>query len=386
MTLAPRVQVYTQLSCNALYGHDVYDHTEINVTSLTPSPHIPFLHLDPAGPALHPFIPRHDEHAVMVTFAADNDDEEPDPRRPPFEALSPGPGSAEGRCSIADYHNHYDGHALCAHYRLVGKLRGTPWSHSGARRRDDGSVLDVRCLPFGNGLHAYPHAVSDLVFILVSTPHSIFAAHGHKFLIVSPIMEGLLGGWGTLQAATSAYISDCTSDGSRAHIFSRFTGVFYLGFAVGPAIGAFLIRHPFIPIFSPAIGVHNGAPTVTSVFYVAATASFINLLLALFLFPESLEAKAVSVGGCDRVHSREYICSAERAGRVRRARADSVRGSARGVRDAHHRGENQGLRQCSGGVLETRGGGVQRGCGRAGGQGSKIYFVRTLQGWESCEK
>ncbi len=104
-------------------------------------------------------------------------------------------------------------------------------------------------------------------------------------------MEGLLGGWGTLQAATSAYISDCTSDGSRAHIFSRFTGVFYLGFAVGPAIGAFLIRHPFIPIFSPAIGVHNGAPTVTSVFYVAATASFINLLLALFLFPESLEKK-----------------------------------------------------------------------------------------------
>ena len=67
--------------------------------------------------------------------------------------------------------------------------------------------------------------------------------------------------------------------------------MFFLGFAVGPTIGAFLIKHPFIPVFSPAIGVHNGAPTVTSVFYVGATASFINLMLAIFLFPESLHKK-----------------------------------------------------------------------------------------------
>ncbi|KAL1949746.1 hypothetical protein VTO73DRAFT_8627 [Trametes versicolor] len=273
MTLAPRVQVYTQLSCNALYGHDVYDHTEINVTSLTPSPHIPFLHLDPAGPALHPFIPRHDEHAVMVTFAADNDDEEPDPRRPPSKRCLQDPAVQKGAARLQTI--------ITITMGTLSALTTGWWGNFGERHGRT-RVLAVATM----GLF-----LTDLVFILVSTPHSIFAAHGHKFLIVSPIMEGLLGGWGTLQAATSAYISDCTSDGSRAHIFSRFTGVFYLGFAVGPAIGAFLIRHPFIPIFSPAIGVHNGAPTVTSVFYVAATASFINLLLALFLFPESLEKK-----------------------------------------------------------------------------------------------
>ena len=129
------------------------------------------------------------------------------------------------------------------------------------------------------------------MFILVSTPHSIFAAHGHKLLVISPIIAGLFGGWATLQAATSAYVSDCTSDGSRAGLFSRFTGVFYFGFALGPTIGAFLIRHPFIPIVSPAVGIHNGAPTVTSVFYIAALGSFINFLLAMFLFPESLVKK-----------------------------------------------------------------------------------------------
>lgn len=130
---------------------------------------------------------------------------------------------------------------------------------------------------------------SDLVFILVSTPHSIFAAHGHKLLIVTPIIEGLLGGWSTLQGATSAYVSDCTSDGSRAHVFSRFTGVFYLGFSVGPALGAFLIRHPIFPVSGSHI--HNGAPTVTSVFYIAAMCSFLNLLLTIFVFPESLDKK-----------------------------------------------------------------------------------------------
>lgn len=101
MTLAPRVQVYTQLSCNALYGHDVYDHTEINITSLAPSPHIPFLHLDPAGPALHPFISEsQDEHAVMVTFAPTTDDEEPDPRRPPSKRCLQDPAVQKGAARL----------------------------------------------------------------------------------------------------------------------------------------------------------------------------------------------------------------------------------------------------------------------------------------------
>ena len=100
------------------------------------------------------------------------------------------------------------------------------------------------------------------MFILVSTPHSIFAAHGHKLLVISPIIEGLFGGWATLQATTSAYVSDCTSDGSRAAIFSRFTGVFYFGFALGPTIGAFLIRSPLFPWLlppSPAEGALDSA-------------------------------------------------------------------------------------------------------------------------------
>lgn len=153
---------------------------------------------------------------------------------------------------------------------------------------------------------------SDLTFILVSTPSSRLSHHGHILLLLSPFIEGLLGGWSTLQATASAYVSDCTSDGSRSHIFSKFIGVFYLGFALGPTVGAYFIRHPLPMFVESSTGLHTsesgswawvdevraaaapipgkvGVPNVTSVFWVAITCSFVNLVFAMFFLPESLD-------------------------------------------------------------------------------------------------
>lgn len=126
--------------------------------------------------------------------------------------------------------------------------------------------------------------VSDLIFILVSTPSSPLSAHGHKLIFIAPVIEGLLGGWSTLQSATSAYLSDCTSSGSRASIFSRFSGVFYIGLSAGPALGGYLIQHPIWT--TPG---DEKALTVTTVFWVAIICTFINFVLVLFVFPESLD-------------------------------------------------------------------------------------------------
>ena len=123
------------------------------------------------------------------------------------------------------------------------------------------------------------------MFILVSTPSSPFSKHGYKSLLVSFIIEGLLGGHSTLQSGSSAYLSDCTSSGSRAHIFSRFAGIAYLGFSIGPVIGGWLIRHPISWIGGSSI---PGRQSVTSVFWVAVSCLFINLLFITFVFPESL--------------------------------------------------------------------------------------------------
>jgi MFS family permease len=67
---------------------------------------------------------------------------------------------------------------------------------------------------------------------------------------LAPFIEGLLGGWSSMQANVSAYVADCTSDGSRAHIFSRFIGIMFLGISFGPALGGLFISHPIpLPYF-----------------------------------------------------------------------------------------------------------------------------------------
>ena len=61
---------------------------------------------------------------------------------------------------------------------------------------------------------------SDIILILVATfPHKV--PGGYRFLIIGPVIDGLLGGMSTIQATNNAYLSDSTPDGSRAKMFSR---------------------------------------------------------------------------------------------------------------------------------------------------------------------
>ncbi|KAJ7638346.1 hypothetical protein FB45DRAFT_902565 [Roridomyces roridus] len=123
--------------------------------------------------------------------------------------------------------------------------------------------------------------LTDIVFIIASSPSSPLYSYSHTLVLIAPVVEGLLGGWSSTQSAASAYISDCTSSGSRASVFSRFTGVSFLGFSLGPIISTFIIQHPISFLRGQGM-------SVTPVFWVAATGSFINLFLAFFVFPESL--------------------------------------------------------------------------------------------------
>jgi MFS family permease len=152
------------------------------------------------------------------------------------------------------------------------------------------SVSSSRILPVHYRFLPHPLTFidSDLTFVLASAPSSPLSYHGHRLLLLAPIIEGILGGQATFQAAISAYISDCTSDGSRAHIFSRFAGVSYAGFALGPTLGAFLIRHPLLQVQSFGRQQHE-RQTVTAVFWAAILCSTINFILILLVIPESLD-------------------------------------------------------------------------------------------------
>ena len=95
MTLAPRVQVFTQLSCDAFYGHDSYDHTSnsaVNVTTAYPSPHSGHLHMHAS---LDPFGPHLDRNSIDIAFTSSDSllsgdstlpaDGENDPRTSPAQ-------------------------------------------------------------------------------------------------------------------------------------------------------------------------------------------------------------------------------------------------------------------------------------------------------------
>ncbi|KAJ6463249.1 major facilitator superfamily-domain-containing protein [Mycena vitilis] len=249
MTLAPRVTVYTQLSCSRL--HLEYNHT----TSPLPADPIYYDSTQPASIAL--FDP--------ITTAGNDES-------PPSSRCVTDP-EVRARVQAARIQTMYS-----ITMGLLSALTTGWWGHFGERH---GRTRVLAIASFGWFL-------TDVTFILASSPSSPLSSYGHILLLIAPVFEGLLGGWSTLQSGTSAYISDCTSSGSRASVFSRFTGVSFLGFSLGPIIGGWLIRHPIAFLSSPPHPGQPGTPSVTSVFWVAAIASFANFCFMLFVMPESV--------------------------------------------------------------------------------------------------
>ncbi|KAL0954449.1 hypothetical protein HGRIS_003425 [Hohenbuehelia grisea] len=283
MTLAPRVEVFTQLSCNSIQ-HRIYNNSAPSGSNLS---HLQSLSRRNVPLEIYP--PSASSYAAVYLNVV-NPDEPPndgdqDDTDDPREIPSP-------HC-LSDP----DVQAAAARLQTImvitmGALSAmtTGWWGHFAERHGRTKVLAA------STLGAF---LTDLAFILASTPNSPFAGHGHKLLYAAPVLEGLLGGWSTLQSATSAYISDCTSPGSRAQIFSRFTGVFYLGLSAGPAIGGWLIRnsasiHLFDFLGAPPSGRNAGRQTVTAVFWTSVFCSLVNFVLLLVVFPESLSTEKMA--------------------------------------------------------------------------------------------
>jgi DHA1 family tetracycline resistance protein-like MFS transporter len=87
-------------------------------------------------------------------------------------------------------------------------------------------------------------------------------------LFISRILDGLTGGNITV---AQAYITDVTDDQNRAKGLGLIGAAFGLGFIIGPAVGGALSKWGYsLPAF------------------VAASVAFINILMIIFLLPESL--------------------------------------------------------------------------------------------------
>lgn len=105
MTLAPRVQVFTQLSCNAVYGHDVYDHTNHSSAALSiPVPFNATVGRDtPTFNIYSPLIDEQGTQAISLHFthsSSSDDDDEPDPRTAPSKRCLSDPKVQAGAARI----------------------------------------------------------------------------------------------------------------------------------------------------------------------------------------------------------------------------------------------------------------------------------------------
>lgn len=97
----------------------------------------------------------------------------------------------------------------------------------------------------------------------------------------------------------NAYVSDITPHGSRAHSFSTFQGILFVGVALGPAFGSLILKL---------------TNEVLAVFLVSVVISLANSLFAAFIVPESLseEAKRANRTAVVTQHS----CTAEQQSSV----------------------------------------------------------------------
>ncbi|KAJ7066985.1 major facilitator superfamily-domain-containing protein [Mycena amicta] len=291
MTLAPRVEVFTQLSCSRL--HHRFNHTESSsllsshgqlYDGLDPDPSEFWVIVDPPPSEDEPWS---------------DEETEDDPRRLP-----------SARC-MADVGVQADAARLQTMFTttmgFLSALTTGWWSRFGERHGRT-RVLTFSLL----GL-----LLTDLIFVLASTPSTPFSSHGHKLLLLAPIIEGLLGGWSTLQSAISAYISDCTSSGSRASMFSRFSGVLFIGLGIGPILGGWLIRHPLLATPPP----HPGEPqvaTVTSVFWVAVALQVFNVCIVLFVRPRIRPQSSDVTDGQDPTQDSRLVKSSTNGGVIRK--------------------------------------------------------------------
>ncbi|KAK7470116.1 hypothetical protein VKT23_001557 [Stygiomarasmius scandens] len=118
----------------------------------------------------------------------------------------------------------------------------------------------------------------EIVFILVTRPHTVFSRHAEQFIMMGPVIDGLVGGLSAFNGVVHAYISDCTRHGSRARIFSTVQGLVFIGLATGPWISGFILS---FGNFSPYV-----------LFYASSLLLILLLAYIAFICPESLPREA----------------------------------------------------------------------------------------------
>lgn len=235
-TIAPRVEIYTQLAC-AVHSPDVYDDQLLGLV---------FTNTTPLGAPLEV-----EKDRPITVF---------------FRDMLEAPKNANGnRCAsdpVVQVSVAKLAAAMTATMGVLGCLTTAAW----------GSYSDRHGRTVVLGISVIGVLSTDFNFLVVNRYYERLPG-GYWFLLLGPIIEGCLGGLSTAMATMHAYIADTSTPATRSRVFSLSLGLVFLGFALGPTFGGLLIR---------ATG------QTISVFYVATSLHLFYALLIWLIIPESL--------------------------------------------------------------------------------------------------
>ncbi|KAF5315849.1 hypothetical protein D9611_005020 [Ephemerocybe angulata] len=230
-SLAPRVELYTMLACRVHKPDIFYDSHATNNTSIMGKMGLSESEVDTFSPTL--------QHAIS-----------PASQIPMLTTETHSVAKPSSPCGS-------DPTVLAAVARLsavtettmgVLSLLTTGWWGAFADRHGRATILGISVL----GL-----LITDFSIIFVY----YFSEHlpgNYWFIMVGSVLEGLVGGFSTSVAAQHAYISETSTDASRARFLSLGLGLMFSGVAIGPTVGSVLIRatEQLISVFYLTLAVH----------------------------------------------------------------------------------------------------------------------------------
>ncbi|KAJ3819974.1 major facilitator superfamily domain-containing protein [Lentinula raphanica] len=236
-TLAPRVEIYTDLAC-AQHKPEIAD----NHTRFIPYPTSPLL----SNPISNISITAHN-NAGQLPGSIEM------PTKKPSNPCKTDPVVQAAVAQLAAVMTACMGILSCI---------TTGWWTSFSDRHGRTAAL---------GISVFGILITDATFILVYF-FSQSLPGGYWFLVLGPLIEGSMGGFTTAAATFHAYMADTTTAASRSRMFSLNLGLMFIGFALGPTLGGLLIRT---------------TQQTISVFYVATLVHMLYAFMIWFIVPES---------------------------------------------------------------------------------------------------
>ncbi|KZT59128.1 MFS general substrate transporter [Calocera cornea HHB12733] len=258
MTLAPRVEVYTALTCLALNPQAVFPNASLPIDDSSLSARSLSWSFDVFPPVYIRAIEEFGDYGAYDDEVEVPVDADPSQLPEPSKACSKSPDVQSSAARLQT--------AISITMGLLSALTTPYWGTLAD------SIGRTRVLTFC----ALGLLTTDLVFLLVCR---FRFSVSRWVLVMGPTVEGLMGGWTAMQAAINAYASDAINPQDRVKIFSRFFGLIYIGVALGPMISGSLVKL---------------TDNLISVFYLSASSWLLLAVLCATALPESLSKETMA--------------------------------------------------------------------------------------------